>query len=152
MPKSESIYNIKDNFYDAIVTAFQALKAAENGHGWNRPIEDLNGCALKLLAPGFVEIVHTRYVVCNPYQMDIKEKSGAKEFLDEVARELKKHFRKVAKKTLKMKKHREDQDVQLYSKLSPDAWGSTYGTMVGRYTITTRRVYKVEADNLEIED
>lgn len=143
------------NHYDVLETCFQRLKTDINGrHGWNRPIEQLDGLTLSFLGQNMVKVSHAKYVVASPYVMNMKEKTEAKVFLDNMMKELQTKYKDTSGANLRLKVVNEQQDIQLYSKLSADrswALGSFYGPAVGRYMVTTSRVYSVGSKNLPVE-
>jgi len=140
------------NHYDTLATVFSHLKTEINGrHGWNRPIEQLDGLTITFLGPNMVKINHAKYVVAAPHVMSKKELPEAKEFLDNLVKELAKKYKTVANTPITFKLQEEQQDTQLYSKLTADrswALGGSYGTAVGRYMLTTSRIYSVKTKNL----
>ena len=135
------------NHFDTLETCFQRLKTDVNGrHGWNRPIEQMDGLTLSFVGPSMIKVSHAKYVVASPYVMNMKEKTEAVEFLNSMMTELAKKYKDASGVNLRLKVENEQQDIQLYSKLSADrswALGSFYGPAVGRYMVTTTRIYSV---------
>lgn len=148
-------YEWGKNHYDVLETVFQRLKTDVNGrHGWNRPIEQLDGLTMSFLGPNMIKVTHAKYVVASPYVMNMKEKTEATAFLDNMMKELAKKYQDASGANLRLKLQQEQQDIQLYSKLSADrswALGSFYGPAVGRYMVTTSRVYSVGSKILPTE-
>jgi hypothetical protein len=140
-------YEWGKNHFDVLETVFNRLKTDVNGrHGWNRPIEQLDGLTLSFLGPNMIKVNHAKYVVASPYVMNMKEKTEAVQFLESLMNELAKKYKEVSGTNLRLKLQDEQQDIQLYSKLSADrswALGSFYGPAVGRYMVTTSRIYNV---------
>lgn len=149
-------YNIKKNFYDALANAFDELKVEINGrHGWNRPIEQLDGLTLRLLNNGYVQINHAKYIVANRQTLEMKEKVIAEEFITELVKMLKKKFRKLTGVSLDLKEHEKTQDIQLFSKLTPDksySYGGPYREAMCRYMLTTSTVFKVSSGKMKVTD
>jgi hypothetical protein len=135
------------NHFDVLETVFQRLKTDINGrHGWNRPIEQMDGLTLSFLGPDRIKVSHAKYVVASPYVMNVKEKAEATQFLGAMMNELAKKYKEVSGVNLRLNMQEERQDVQLFSKLSADrswALGNSFGAAVGRYLVTTTRVYNV---------
>lgn len=144
------------NHFDTLQTCFQRLKTELNGrHGWNRPIEQLDGLTLSFIGPKMVKVSHAKYVVASHYVMDLKEKREAIKFLNGMMEELAKKYKDASGTNLRLKVENEQQDIQLVSKLSPDrSWtfGNFYGPAVGRYLVTTSRIYNVGSKLLPKED
>lgn len=148
-------YERSENFFDSLQQAFSDLKMAlGQQNGMNLPVEDISGISMRWMNRNTIEIAQKKYIVGNAYQLNVKEKTHADEFLDQMVKELKAMFKKIAGTPLELKKIKQDQDLQLYSKLSGDrswALGGSYGAAVGRYMITTSRIYQVDAKNLSDE-
>jgi len=119
------------SLYAAVHQVFQDMKNDMYGkHGWNLPIQKLDGCTMKLLNDK--EMVLTYHRVESGTIEDVSyRKDEGKEILKEVEKELKKRFKKHTKKALKMKKIRDDHDVEQMSRIQADtSWmvgSSRYG-------------------------
>ena len=143
-------YKMADDKFSMIKNCFEHIKRSINGaHGWNRPVEQVDGLTLNFVDANTLRMTHAKYVVSSPRLMDVREKADAQQFLDSIAREIIKLYKKDAGKTLTLKMTNEQQDAQLYSKLSPDlSWAfnnPSYGSYINRYTLTTSRIYKFSA-------
>lgn len=159
MPKVESYeeknYNRKKAIYDVIAQSLQDIKVEQNGmHGWNVPVEQLKGITARLIGEGNLEITYHRFEVATIEGMAHRQDDG-KKFLDMVVKEVKKKFRKFTGKTLDLKKVREDQAIDKYSRLQADtSWmlGSSrygYGSRpVGRYLVRDSRIYSFDIEAL----
>jgi hypothetical protein len=146
-PYEEMNYQMKDFFYDVLENAFAALKHEINGtHGWNRLIEDVNGVTMRKLGDDKIELTYHKIELGTP-EVVIRHQEVADKFMDEVVKGLKKHYKLLGKKTLKLKKVGDDKDVQKYSRYQAESsslYGSRmYGGQVGKFYIRYRRVYEI---------
>lgn len=159
MPKvlgyEDKNYNRKRALYDVIAQILEDLKHEQNGkHGWNMPVQEMKGVTGRLLGEGCLEITYHRFEVCTIEGLARNEDNG-KQFIGSVVKELKKRFKKITGKPLKLDKIREDQAIDKYSRLQADtSWmlGSSrygYGSRpVGRYLVRNSCVYEFDIDGL----
>ena len=148
-------YKMTDHHYDTLMNVFNEVKRdINNNYGWNRPVEQLDGCMMSNLGQNTIKLSHAKYVVSSRYALEKRDKSGAKEFLDNVAKQMAKRYQEVAGTSVNFSLVEERQDVEAVSKYTPDqswALGSVQGVMVGKYNITTSRIYKVTNKNLRVD-
>lgn len=158
MPKVESYeernYNRKKAYYDVIAQVLQDLKVEHAHHGWNLPVQEMKGVTSRYLGEGNLEITYHRFEVCTIEGLARNEDNG-KKFIEGIVKELKKRFRKVTKKALKLKKIREDQAIDKYSRLQADtSWmlgSSRYGygaRPVGRYLVRNSCIYEFDTEEI----
>jgi hypothetical protein len=151
----ERNYNRKKSLYDVLAQIMQDLKIEQNGmHSWNMPVENLKGITSRIIGDGNLEMTYHRFEVCTIEGLAHREDDG-KKFLDIVAKELKKRFKKYTGKTLELKKIRDDQGLEKYSRLQADtSWmlgSSRYGygaRPVGRYLVRNSRIYEFDTEVL----
>lgn len=146
-------YEVGKNVYDTLATVFANVKQKINGN-WNRPVEQLDGLTLAFVGPDKIKLSHAKYIVASPYLMTKKEKPEAEEFLNSFMVELAAAYKQAAKSAITFTKIDEQQDIQLFSKISPDrswVYGTTSGPNVARYLVTTTRFYNISARNLPNE-
>ncbi len=117
MPKEIS-YDVTKELFDSIANAFESIKRDENhDHAWNRPVEKLNGITLKLLNDEQLLLTYHFYEVGSQQDARRKEDEG-KIFLKNTVKELKKRFKKITGKALKMKKIQEDASIEAVNRLN----------------------------------
>lgn len=158
MPKKvlsyeEKNYNRKKAMYDVLAQVLQDIKIEQSGmHNWNLPVEQLKGITSRFDGSGLLELTYHRLEVATIEGMAHKQEDG-KKFLETVVKELKKKFKKYTGKTLELKKIREDQAIDKYSRLQADtSWmlGSSrygYGSRpVGRYLVRDSCVYQFDTE------
>lgn len=151
----EKNYNRKKAMYDVLAQCLEDLKIEQNGmHSWNVPVEQLKGITFRFDGSGQLEMTYHRFEVATIEGMAHKADDG-KKFLDTVVKELKKKFRKYTGKALELKKIREDQAIDKYSRVQADtSWmlGSSrygYGSRpVGRYLVRDSRIYDFDIELL----
>lgn len=158
MPKvkgyGEFNYQQKKALYDCLVQAFQDYKHEQNGnHGWNKPVEQMHGCTMKLVGKDLLEITYHRYEVTTVEGLARLE-SGSK-FIKEVLKGYKKKFEALTGKTLTLEMVHEDRAIDKVSRIYADtSWmlgSSKYGygaRPVGRYLVKDSCVYKFDSDLL----
>lgn len=153
---AEKNYLQKKNLYDSIAQVFSDWKnETANSYGWNKPVQEMNGCTMRFLAEGHLEITYHRFEVCTVEGLARGDNNGPK-FLKDVVKELKKSFRKKTGKALKLEKVREDQAIEKYSRIQADtSWmlgSSRYGygaRPVGRYLVRDSCVYEFDIETLK---
>jgi hypothetical protein len=139
-------FNRTKQIYDMLAQSFQDIKHEINGkHGWNKPVNDLDGITFRM-AGSDIEITYHRYEVTTREGLVRGEGQGFK-FIDEVEKELKKKFKELTKKVLKLKKINENEGIEKTSMLQSDRsslLGYGYGNrMYGRFLVKSSRVYEV---------
>ncbi len=146
-------YDIQDQYFDALGNAFNQLKLELNSAHGMRPVEDIEGLTMRFLGRPMIQLNHTKYVVGDVYTISKSDRPHASEFLDFLVTELKKRYKTLTGNPLEMTNEGEKQDLQMYSRLSPDrSWVfgmGSYQPNMCRYTLTTSRVYHVATKNLE---
>jgi len=156
MPKvatySDKNYQKKKSMYDAIAQCIEDIKYDEtNGVGWNRAIEEMKGVTCRLIGREHLELTYHRFVMSTVEDLARMEDDG-KKFLKEVEKELKKRFKKLTSKELKMKIIKTDRGYDKYSRMQADnSWmvgSSRYGGgqhPIARYLIKDSQVYSFSA-------
>jgi hypothetical protein len=146
-------YQQKKAIYDCLAQALEDLKydTVAAGHRWNTPVEQVRGLTARLIGEGNLEITYHHVEVTTVEGLARLEEFG-KDFLKETEKELKKRFKKLTGKALKLKKIKEDRSFEKQSRVQADtSWmlGSSrhgYGNRpVGRYLVRDSRVYDISA-------
>lgn len=149
-------YSQKRAIYDALAQVFQEFKLeGMNSYGWNKPVQQLDGVTMRFLGQNCLELTYHRFEVSTVEGLARRDDDGPK-FLQNVAKELKKRFRKKIGKTLKLEKVRLDQAIDKQSRVQADtSWqlgSSRYGygaRPVGRYLVRDSCVYEFDLDLLQ---
>ena len=146
-------YQQKKSIYDCLAQALEDLKydTVASGHKWNIPVEQVKGLTARLLGGEHLEITYHHMETTTVEGLSRLEDFG-KDFLKETEKELKKRFKKLTGKALKLKKIKEDRSFEKASRVQADtSWmlGSSrhgYGQRpVGRYLVRDSRVYEISA-------
>lgn len=148
---ADRAYQQKKALYDSLSQMFHDIKNEKYGkHGWNLPVEQINGVTMRFVSEGLMELTYHRYEVCTVEGLARDEKS---KFLGEVVKELKKRFKKYTGKALTLSKVREDRAIDKHSRLQADnSWmlgSSRYGygaRPIGRYLVRDSCVYAMECE------
>jgi hypothetical protein len=146
----------KKNIFDLLYQIFEDIKGEKyNNRGWNLPVEEIQGVTFRLMSDGKLQITYHRYEVCDMEGLVRKKPDGVK-FVEEITRELKSRFKKLTKKTLKLKKENESQDIDKQSRMQADSsWllgSSRYGygaRPVARFLIKDAVTYSFDVDLLQ---
>lgn len=150
LPSAEDrLYRQKDDLNSCLAQAFHDLKQARNNYKWgDRLVEELNGVTLRRMGTDAFELSYHRIYTGSPTDAQNYERES-KKFLDEVMKELKKHFRNLSGKTLEVKKTDEKKTIDKYSRLTAEyqsLYGSTtYGGIIGRFYLICSRIYHIES-------
>jgi hypothetical protein len=148
-------YKQDKQIYDSIAQAFQDFKVERNGgHGWNKPVEQLEGVTMRFVSEDKLELTYHRYEVTTVEGLARLDDAGGK-FLKEVVKGLKKKFESLTGKTLTLERVHEDRAIDKVSRIQADtSWmlgSSKYGygaRPVGRYLVKDSCVYKFDTDLL----
>jgi signal transduction protein with GAF and PtsI domain len=147
-------YKQKKNLYDSIVQAWANLKAEKSAEQKFIASEKLKGVTFKLLNGTLLSLTYHR-VETGTLDTIARDAEECKSFLKDIEKELKKSFKKLTKKTLKLKKVKEDQIIDKYSHLQADtSWmvGSSrygYGGQAGKYVVRDTVIFSFDEDTLE---
>jgi len=160
MPRSKKVigyedrnYQQKKSIYDCIAQALEDLKydTAATGHRWNLPVEQIRGLTARLIGEGNLELTYHHMETTTVEGLARLEEFG-KSFLQETEKELKRRFKKITGKALKLKKIKEDRSFEKASRVQADtSWmlgSSRYGygaRPVGRYLVRDSRIYEISA-------
>jgi hypothetical protein len=149
----EKNYLQKRAIYDSIVQALEDIKhgTVHGGHGWNLPVEHVKGLTARLIGEENLELTYHHIETATVEDLARMEQTG-KEFLGEAEKELKKRFKKLTGKALKLKKVKEDRGIDKASRIQAEtSWmvGSSRhgfgGRPYGRYLVRDSRIYKIDA-------
>lgn len=150
----EKNYQQKKNLYDCIAQAFINMKAEKSAEQKSFIVaEMIKGITLKFVNNEFLCLTYHRYEVGTTDTL-ARNKDEANTFLKDIEKELKKSFKKLTKKALKLKKEKEDQVIDKISMGQADtSWmvGSSKldRNRTGRYLVRDTRVYSFDEDTLE---
>jgi hypothetical protein len=160
MPRNKKVvgyadrgYQQKKAIYDCVAQALEDLKydTTSSGHRWNLPVEQVRGLTARLIGEGYLELTYHHLEVTTVEGLARLEDFG-KEFLKETEKELKKRFKKITGKALKLKKVKDDRSFEKASRVQADtSWMLSsnrhgYGARpVGRYLVRDSRVYEFSA-------
>lgn len=157
-PYADKNYQQKKNIYDCVAQALEDLKydTTSAGHRWNTPVEQIRGLTARFMGEGHLEITYHHMETTTVDGLAQLEEFG-KSFLKEVEKELKKRFKKLTGKALKLKKTREDRSIEQSSRVQAETT-SGYGMgrygyggrPYGRFLIRDSRVYEMSA-TLDVE-
>lgn len=148
----DRMFQQKLDLNSCLQQAFIDLKWERNQHGWNQIVEELKGVTLRRLGTDGFELTYHRYFTGHPQDAQNFEKES-KKFLDDVVKELKKHFKKLSGKVLEISKKDEkstlDKTARLYAD-SQSLYGSTvYGGVIGKFLLAISRTYHIDAPKPE---
>jgi len=141
-------YQRKEDIFGAIRQCYEDIKnEANGGTGWNRLVTDLNG--LNMVMDNDVMVVtYLRYEFTTPEMLAVMEAQGS-DFFKEFESEMKKRFKKMTKKTLKLKKKNDSVNYEKVSRMMADtswSFGSGRHTVTvdrsGKYLVKEKRVYE----------
>jgi len=140
-------YKQKENILSALQQAYEDIRFNRNSeHGWNRLITDLEGLKMTILPDEMIEITFMRYEMTTPQLLALMERDGS-EFFREFEKELKKGFKDITKKTLKLKKKEEDVNYEKVSRMNAETSqfrGADHPPsydLSGKYLIREKRLY-----------
>ncbi len=154
MPKKVLSYEDKkfdqgNSLVDSLMQAFVDFKHdKEKIKSWNMPITQLEGVTMKILNDKNVCLTYHRVEVGSIESMYELQTNG-KKFLKEVEKELKARFKKLTGKTIELKKTKEDQDFEQFSRMQSDR--SSYGSggrnrSICKFFVRDTVTYSFEAD------
>ena len=100
---------------------------------WNIPVERMQGITSRLIGEGWLELTSHHIENTTPEQLAHNAEYD-KELINEFVKELKKAFRKMTGKVLKLKTVRTDRNIEKIGGLRADrSW--TPDSCIGRYLI-----------------
>lgn len=142
----ERLYNQKFDLNSCLHQAFQNLKEERNQGPWTI-IEELKGVTMRRQGTDSFAISYHKYFTGHP--QDAKNyKQDAEKFLNEILKELKKHFKKLSGKVLEVKKIDESNTIDKTNPLYAEhqsLYGSTvYGGVIGKFLLSYNRTYHIE--------
>ena len=149
VPYSEKNYVQKKNLFDTLAQVFQDVKHGEvhTAHRWNQLSEQIQGCTMKLLSDGLVQLTAHRYEITTLEGLTRSNDMGTT-ILDEMEKSLKKEFKKKTDVDLKLKKVKEHHDVEKHSRIYSDVspiWSGKTERPIARYLVRDTRVYEFDA-------
>lgn len=157
MPKvlsyEDKNFNQKKDIFSALAQCFADLKYEQkSAHQWNLPADKLNSMDLRLVDDQHLTIRYYRVEVGTVETVRRSSEDGQK-FVKEIEKELKKRFKKMTGKVLKLKKVKDDQDLEKMSRLQSDtSWmlgSSRYGygaRPVGRFLVKDSALYSFDCE------
>lgn len=145
-------YNPKEALFDGLQQAFENLKQEKfNSGGWNLPAEKISGVTMKLAGDNLTLFYH-HYEISTISDLPFIKDDGIK-FLKGIEKELKKKFRSITGKTLKLKKIQDDQIVDKQSRLQADtswqvgsSWHGYHGNPKCRFLIRDSITFEIGID------
>jgi hypothetical protein len=132
-------YSPKERDLHSIITqVFQDVKygITHTPNRWNKPVEQINGCTLRILTENELQLTYHHYEVTTLEELAHMKSEGPK-FVESLVKELKKEFLEKTGKELKFKKVNEDSSVEKHGRIYADvsyAFGGR-NSSVARYLI-----------------
>ena len=133
--------------YSCIAQSFEDFKADLNSEkSWNIPIDEANGMTIRYVGENLLAISYHKIKIGQ--QDDImRDELDSKKMLDEMAKEVKKRFKKYSRKVLDLKKVKEARSVEKFSRMYAEnvplfGNGYGYGQSIGRFYVVDSRVYE----------
>jgi hypothetical protein len=142
-------YSLKERDLSAIIVqVFQDVKygVVSTPNRWNKPVEQINGCTLRILNENELELVYHHYEVTTLDEL-ARTKSDGPQFVESLVKELKKEFSNKTGESLKLKKVKEDSSIEKHGRVYADvsyAFGGR-NSAVARYLIRDRFIYEFSA-------
>ncbi len=153
LPYEDKNFKQKKDIFSSLAQCFSDLKYEQQStHKWNLPTDKMNAMDLKLVDEDHLTIRYYRVEVGTVETIKRSSEDGQK-FVKEIEKELKKRFKKLTGKVLKLKKIKDDQDIEKMSRLQADSsWmlsSSRYGygaRPVGRFLVKDIALYSFECE------
>lgn len=146
----DKAYKQKEDLHSCLAQALEDLKNERSmNHPWSKPVQELAGITMRRSGNELVELSYHKIIIGLPREVAPAEEE-AKKFLDEIASELKKRFKKLSGKPLELKKVGENTNTQKYSRVFSEAvplYGQLHGLNAGhygRFYCVFSRVYELQ--------
>src|SRR3990167_3108272 len=137
----------EQDVYSCIAQSFEDFKEELNSqHSWNIPLDETDGMSIKYVGENML-VVNYHKIKVGRQEDVILDEDVSKKKIDEIAKEVKKRFKKYSKKTLDLKKVKENRSVEKYSRVYAEnvplfGGGYGYGQNIGRFYIINSRFYE----------
>ena len=147
--KNDRRYRQEQDYYSSLSQVFEDFKQELNAkNGWNVPLVDVSGMTLKHVDTDKVVLTYHKIVIGTPEDV-MRDDHNSKKCLDDIAREVKKRFKKKTKKTANLKLIKDGKSVEKHSRIYAEniplyGGGVTYGRNMGRYYVAYSRMYQCE--------